>query len=178
MGFFNALKDLLGGDKCPACGTPGVRKSGSEIRCLNPLCQYFNPTLDSGSAPPQPPQQPQVRPAGWSSGAGPVTAPAGSVTIHYRNFQGQDKTFYAERSSIYRKQNHIRAKVAPKGQVITLSRDRIQNLREVEDQMQLQRVEHGQEWPSKKERQVLNYHIKHKSSSLLFEKIRAKYPKW
>src|SRR6476619_3816260 len=100
MGFFNALKDILGGEKCPACGTPGARKSGSEIRCLNPVCQYFNPSFAPSASSPQPtPQQAQPlqgRPSGWSSapsshagssasGSGP--APAGSVTIQYRNFQ-------------------------------------------------------------------------------------------
>jgi hypothetical protein len=69
------------------------------------------------------------------------------------------------------------AKVAPKGQQITLSRDRIQNLQEVERQMP-QRIEPGQEWPNKRERQVLNYHKKYKSTSPLYEKIRAKYPNW
>jgi hypothetical protein len=197
MGFFNALKDILGGEKCPACGTPGARRSGSEIRCLNPVCQYFNPSFAPSAGSPQPPQQPpqqtqppqQGRPSGWSSSpssmpsasssqSGSGSGPAGSVAIQYRNFQGQDKTFYAEKSSVHRKQNHILAKVAPKGQLISLSRDRIQNLREVEGQMPLQRVEPGQDWPSKRERQVLGYHSKNHTTSPLYEKIRAKYPKW
>lgn len=186
MGFLKSLKDILSGENCPACGTPGVRRSGSEIRCLNPVCQYFNPSFAPTAAPPQPPQQTQPpqqgRPSGWSSNpastpAGSAPAPAGSVTIQYRNFQGQDKTFYAERNSLHRNKNHIVSKVAPKGQQITLSRDRIQNLQEVERQMP-QRVEPGQEWPNKRERQVLNYHKKYKSTSPLYEKIRAKYPNW
>jgi hypothetical protein len=161
MGFFNALKDILGGEKCPACGTPGARKSGSEIRCLNPVCQYFNPSFAPSAGSPPPPQQaspqaqqpPQGRPSGWSSApsstpsssgssqSGPV--PAGSVTIQYRNFQGQNKAFYADARSLHREKNHIRATVAPKSQQISLSRDRIQNLQEVERQMP-QRVEAGQ----------------------------------
>jgi hypothetical protein len=186
MGFFKSLKDILSGENCPACGTPGARRSGSEIRCLNPVCQYFNPSFAPSATPPQPQQQqapPQGRPSGWSSSPSPTPAgsgpaPAGSVTIQYRNFQGQDKTFYAERSSLHRNKNHIMAKVAPKGVPISLSRDRIQNLREVEGQMPQQRVEPGQEWPNKRERQVLGYHSKHHTTSPLYEKIRAKYPKW
>lgn len=188
MGFFNALKDILGGEKCPACGTPGARRSGSEIRCLNPVCQYFNPSFaPSAGSQQQPPQETQGRPSGWSSSpsstpsaAGSsqtVSGPAGSVTIQYRNFQGQNKTFYADARSLHREKNHIRATVAPKSQQISLSRDRIQNLQEVERQMP-QRVEAGQEWPNKKERQVLSYHKKHGTTSPLYEKIRAKYPKW
>jgi hypothetical protein len=194
MGFFNALKDILGGEKCPACGTSGARRSGSEIRCLNPVCQYFNPSFAPSASSPQPPQQtsqqaqpPQGRPSGWSSGPTPSSSgssqsgsgstPAGAVTIQYRNFQGQNKTFYADARSLHREKNHIRAAVAPKGQQISLSRDRIQNLQEVERQMP-QRVEAGQEWPNKKERQVLSYHKKHGTTSPLYEKIRAKYPNW
>ena len=187
MGFFNALKDILGGGKCPACGTPGVRKSGNEIRCFNPLCQYFNPSLNPSNAPPQPPSAPpqaqQGKSSGWSSASSQPSQgqsgppPAGSVAIQYRNFQGQDKTFYADVRSLHREKNHIVATVAPKGRQITLSRDRIQNLREVEDQMP-RRVEPEQNWPTARERQVLNYHKKYKSTSPLYEKIRAKYPNW
>jgi hypothetical protein len=99
------------------------------------------------------------------------------VAIQYRNFQGQNKTFHADARSLHREKNHIKATVAPKSQQISLSRDRIQNLQEVERQMP-QRVETGQEWPNKKERQVLSYHKKHGTTSPLYEKIRAKYPKW
>jgi hypothetical protein len=101
----------------------------------------------------------------------------GSVAIQYRNFQGQDKIFHADARSLHREKNHIVATVAPKGRQITLSRDRIQNLEEVERQMP-QRVAQGQNWPTPRERQVLNYHKKHGSTSALYEKIRAKYPTW
>jgi hypothetical protein len=198
MGFFNALKNILGGEKCPACGTPGARKVGNEIRCLNPTCQYFNPSFGSSdtasqapppSQPPQgrqsgwsaaPAQPPQGRPSGWSSGApGGQSAPppAGSVAIQYRNFQGQDKTFYADAGSLRRDKNHIIATVAPKRAQITLSRDRIQNLSEVESKMP-RRVAPGQNWPTPRERQVLNYHKKHGTTSPLYEQIRARYPDW
>lgn len=202
MGFFNALKNILGGERCPACGTPGARKVGNEIRCLNPICQNFNPSLGSSEAPPQPPEPPQAapqppqgKPSGWSSapaqppqgkpsgwsgssGAGQSGPPsAGQVAIQYRNFQGQNKTFYADARSLHREKNHIVATVAPKGRQIALSRDRIQNLQEVESQMP-RRVEPGQNWPTPRERQVLNYHKKYGTTSPLYEKIRAKYPNW
>jgi hypothetical protein len=188
MGFFNALKDILGGGKCPACGTPGVRKSGNEIRCLNPTCQYFNPSMEpmglsQPPEPPQPAQQPQQQPqatsSGWKPGPGQPSgaAPAGSVAIQYKNFQGQFKTFSADAASLHREKNHIIARVAPKGKQISLSRDRIQNLEEVERQMP-KRVAPGQNWPTARERQVLNYHKKHGTTSALYEKVRAKYPNW
>jgi hypothetical protein len=202
MGFFNALKNIIGGERCPACGTPGARKVGNEIRCLNPICQNFNPSLGSTDAQSQPPQPspppqsqpPQGKPSGWSSapaqppqgkaagwssssGAGQSGPPGGSIVIQYRNFQGQNKTFQADARSLHREKNHIVAKVAPQGREINLSRDRIQNLQEVESKMP-QRVASGQNWPTPRERQVLNYHKKHGSTSPLYEKIRAKYPNW
>jgi hypothetical protein len=204
MGFFNALKNIIGGERCPACGTPGARKVGNEIRCLNPICQNFNPSLGSSDAtsqpqppaqPPQPTQPPQGKPSGWgaapaqpsqgkpsgwssSSGSGqPAPPPAGAVTIQYRNFQGQNKTFHADAGSLRRDKNHIIATVAPKGAQITLSRDRIQNLQEVESKIP-QRVAPGQSWPTPRERQVLNYHKKNGTTSPLYEKVRAKYPNW
>jgi hypothetical protein len=100
-----------------------------------------------------------------------------AFTIHYRDFRGQEKTFSADAASAYRDKNHISVKVAPKGAPIILSRDRILNLAEVESAFP-QRVAPGQAWPTPRERQVLNYHLKRGSTSPLFETIRAKYPNW
>jgi hypothetical protein len=41
-----------------------------------------------------------------------------------------------------------------------------------------ERVEPGQNWPTPREHQVLSYHKKHRTTSPLYEKIRAKYPNW
>jgi len=99
------------------------------------------------------------------------------MRIRYRNFQGQERNFSADADSIVRKKNHIVARVAPTGKKIALSRERIQNLSEVESAFP-QRVAAGQPWPTPRERQVLGYHKKHGTSSPLYEKIRAKYPNW
>jgi hypothetical protein len=100
-----------------------------------------------------------------------------TVSISYRNFKGEVKTFNADPDSAARKKNHWSVKIQPKGARVVLSRDRIQNLREVEDALP-QRVAHGQAWPTTRERQVLGYHKKYKSTSPLYETIRAKYPNW
>ena len=104
-------------------------------------------------------------------------SPARPLAIRYRNFQGQEKTFTAEKESLQKKNNHIIACVAPTGEKIALSRDRIQNLMEVEQALP-QAVEPSQPRPTARERQVLNFHKKNKSTSPLYEKIRAKYPGW
>jgi hypothetical protein len=165
MGF---LDFLTGGKKvqCPSCGMQGARKSGDKIRCLNPACPYFDSSIGTKGT---------LRAAGRRL-RGNFT-PARPLTIRYRNFQGQEKTFIADADATVRKSNHLVARVAPTGRRIVLSRERIQNLSEVEGLLP-QRVEAGQSWPTPRERQVLSYHKKYGTSSPLYEKIRAKYPNW
>lgn len=102
-------------------------------------------------------------------------SPSRPIAIRYRNFKGEEKTFTADAESIRRKRNHIVASVAPTGQNISLSRDRIQNLQEVEQALSHQ-AEAARSIPTKRERQVLGYHKKHGTTSPLYEQIRAKYP--
>jgi hypothetical protein len=193
MGFGRFIGDLLSGKtNCPLCGTPGSSKDGDRVRCLNPQCPNF--LLMPGETPAQPrapqptPQQPQSAtqsatqgPLPRSTPATPVSGPgfgsARTVTIQYKNFQNQNKTFTAETASLRRKKNHIVAKVAPSGKLITLSRDRIQNMSEI-DQALPPAMRSGAPQPTARERQVLGYHKKHKSTSPLHEQIRAKYPGW
>jgi hypoxanthine phosphoribosyltransferase len=99
------------------------------------------------------------------------------LAIQYRNFQGEEKTFTADSETLRRKRNHVIARVAPTGRSISLSRDRIQNLEEVE-QAVAKITESQPPGPTARERQVLGYHKKHKSTSPLYEEIRAKYPDW
>jgi hypothetical protein len=102
-------------------------------------------------------------------------SPVVALAIRYRNFEGQEKIFTADRESLQRKRNHIVARVAPTGEKIALSRDRIQNLAEVEEAVP-PAMEPTQVGPTARERQVLAFHKKNKSTSPLYEKIRAKYP--
>jgi hypothetical protein len=170
MGLLDLIRRLFGQDRiqCPSCATEGAQKSGDGlIRCSNPMCSYFDPSLRRGT----------LRRAGSTVPTRGDFHPEHPLTIHYRNFAGQDRTFSAERDSVIRKGNHLVGRVAPTGEKIALSRDRIQNLHEVEDAMP-QRVAPGQPWPTPRERQILAYHKKHGSTSTRYEKIRAKYPNW
>jgi hypothetical protein len=103
--------------------------------------------------------------------------PTRPISIRYRNFQGQERTFTADADATVRKRNHLVARVTPTGRKIVLSRDRIQNVSEVDNALP-HRVDLGQPWPNPRERQVLSYHKKHGTSSPLYERIRAKYPNW
>jgi hypothetical protein len=162
------LDFLFGKTKCPQCGTKGARTSDGQTRCPNPSCQYFDGTLGRGG---------RLRLGGARLPRRSDYSPARALAIRYRNFQGQEKIFTADKESLQRKHNHIVAVVAPTGEKIALSRDRIQNLDEVEQALP-QAVEPPQPKPTARERQVLAFHKKYKSTSPLYEKIRAKYPEW
>jgi hypothetical protein len=156
-----------GGDKidCPNCGTAGARKTrDGTIRCKSQTCPNFDPSLALGRRIAPVPTRGDFR-------------PEHPVSIRYVNFVGQSRDFSAERDSLVRKRNHIVAQVAPTGRRIALSRDRVQNLSEVEGNMP-QRVAPGQNWPTPRERQILGYHKKHGTTSPRCEQVRAKYPNW
>jgi hypothetical protein len=170
MGFLDFLKTKS--QQCPSCGAQGARISEQGTRCPNPKCPYYDPALGGGAAGAGS-SAPQARPTARGGGF----TPAQPLAIRYRNFEGQEKTFTADAVGAEWRKNHIVVRVAPTGKHIALSRDRIQNLAEVESAFP-QRVAPGQNWPSPRERQVLNYHKKHGSTSPLYEKVRAKYPNW
>ena len=173
MGLLDFLISLFRGGggsiECPNCGTPGARKTSDEVvHCKNPRCPNFDASLERAGALPQ---RGTIVPTRGSF------RPVNPVSIRYVNFAGQSRDFSAERNSLIRKRNHIVAEVAPTGRKITLSRDRVQNLSEVEGHMPKQ-VAPGQNWPSGRERQILNYHKNHGTSSPRYQQLRAKYPNW
>jgi len=154
---------------CPNCGSAGAIKTSDElVHCKNPSCANFDAGLASGGR--------LVRRYTEVPTRGNFQ-PEHPVSIRYSNFVGQVRNFSAERDSLVCKRNHIVAQVAPTGRKITLSRDRIQNLGEIEAFLP-HKLEPGQPWPSGRERQILNYHKKHGTTSARYEQVRAKYPKW
>ncbi len=172
MGLFDFLISLLSGEKttqCPSCGTAGARQTkDGVVHCKNPACPYFDAALGSPG---------KLRQANTTIPTRGDFRPEHPISIRYRNFAGQDREFSAESGSLFRKNNHLVMQVAPTGRKITLSRDRIQNLAEVEAAMP-RRVEPGQSWPTPRERQILGYHKKHGTTSPRYEEVRTKYPNW
>ena len=174
MAFIRAIIDVLGGGmKCPACGTRGARKSGQVIRCINPVCQFFSPH----ATPEARAERARVRAVDARQPRIPYVPSGDTVSIRYRNFREEFKTLTADRSSLKRRHNHIVARVAPSWRQISLSRDRIENLSEIDANLP-ERDRSGASQPTSRERQVLGYHKKYGTTSPLYEKIRAKYPNW
>lgn len=167
MGLLDFLRKLLTGQsntvQCLGCGVGGaLQADDGRISCRNPACSYFD-AIRFGSGT-------KLRTKGSYT-------PQHPITIRYRNFAGQERTFSAEQESIVRKRNHLVAQVAPTGLKINLSRDRILNLREVESALP-QRIAPSQEWPTPRELQILGYHKRNGTTSPRFEELRRKYPNW
>jgi hypothetical protein len=168
MGLFDFLIGLITGGspiQCPSCGAQGARKTRKGlVICKNPACSYFG-------------RVGKLRQAGTTVPTTGDFRPGNPIAIRYRNFAEQDRTFTTELSSVVRKKNHLVARVAPTGRKITLNRDRIQNLAEVEAAMPPS-VAPGQNWPTRIERQILLYHKRHGTTSSRYQQVRAKYPNW
>ena len=171
MGLLDLLWKLLTGTEklqCPSCGAEGAQRTKDErILCKNPVCPNFDATLARGKR----------RHAQTAIPTDGSFRPEHPVSVKYRNFLGEERSFQVEQTSMVRKNNHVVAQAAPTGRKITLSRDRILNLNEIESVMPKQ-VAQGQAWPSPRERQILNYHKKHGTTSPRFEEVRRKYPIW
>lgn len=177
MGFLDYLIRWLSGGRsilgssvqCPSCGEADARKTDDGIiHCQNAACPYFDIGLLTKT-----PLQRQLSTVPTRGNFRPEYP----VSIRYINYVGQTRDFSAELGSIYRKKNHLVARVAPTGKKITLSRNPIPNLAEVEAVMP-KRVEPGQDWPTRVERQILLYHKRHGTTSPRYEQVRAKYPNW
>ncbi|HET9804872.1 MAG TPA: hypothetical protein VFP96_16655 [Candidatus Acidoferrum sp.] len=158
MGIFDFL---FGKKECPLCGAKGAKTEGTRVRCPNPECRNFDGSVARGF---------------WRGPRRTDFSPQNLLEIRYKNFRGEEKTFRADGDSLRRRANHISALVAPTGERISLSRDRIQNLAEVETAMPPEAEDTAK--PNARERQVLNYHKKHGSTSPLYEEIRGRFPDW
>lgn len=172
------LLDLLfGKNKCPQCGSKGAQSSGGRWRCPNPSCPNFDAALAASAAVSRETGRTSALPA--ASARPSHFSPSHTLAIRYRNFEGQEKVFVADGDSLRRKRNHLTAQVAPTGQRIAFSRDRVQNLTEVDAVLAAHEgAKRTSSGPTARERQVLAYHKKYKSTSPLYEEIRAKYPDW
>ncbi len=170
---------------CPRCGRRGARKSLlGGVKCPNRDCESFDMGLflkreqaETGSqtSPSAPTQRyycnPQTGEA-ISRRLGQAFDPGEyQLVIQYVNFRGEEKAFIGDRRTLRQKRNHVSVRVAPTGTRISLSKDRIRNLAEVE--MALRRS-----FPSTKERRVLTFHARRRSTSPLYERLRVKYPEW
>ncbi len=176
MGLFDKLFDIR--VPCPKCGTSGAKVTLSGVRCPSPACASYDASLAGGAPAPISATPIPATPIGGAHAAqppsgAPVGAPIGMpITIAYVNHHGIPNTFAGDRRTIRDRGLFLSVCVAPSEGRISLRKDRIGNLAELEAEMR-----RGPR-PSKHEAYVLRYHAKRGTTSALVERLRANYPGW
>ena len=92
------------------------------------------------------------------------------ISVEYENFLGEQKTFVGDWRSLRTRRHHISLSVAPTGQRITLSQDRIQTL--AEGATAVARLPTGQQ------RRIMAFHKNRGTTSPLYESLLDNFPEW
>jgi len=168
MGFFAKLFGSV--IDCEACGDRRAQASFGGTKCPNPNCvnydRVYAQSAQAGSMAGGARQR--GGPAPWA--AQPSVQFANPIEVHYRNFEGESKTFTADRDSVRVRNAHISLCVAPTGTRIALKRDRISTPGLVE-----QVIEAQKSGPTPHEQYVMDYHARRGTTSALCDQLRAKY---
>ncbi len=93
-----------------------------------------------------------------------------AISVEYENFRGEQKTFLGDWRSLRTRRHHISLSVAPTGQRIALSQDRIQNLAEVTTAVA--------RLPTAQQRRMMAFHKNRGSTSPLYESLLESFPEW
>ena len=112
---------------CPICRQKGAKQTLGLIKCPNPHCAKY----DSRLIPPSGvivSQRREIKSVSGNFDPGPNT-----ITIRYRNYLGEDRTYEADRKTLETKGEHITARVVPTGERIAFNKRFIANLKEIED---------------------------------------------
>lgn len=112
---------------CPVCRQKGAKQTLGSIRCPNPRCAKY----DSRLIPPSGAivsQRRELKPLSGNFDPGP-----NSITIRYRNYLGEDRTYKADKTTLETKGEHITVCVVPTGKRIAFNKRFIANLKEIED---------------------------------------------
>jgi len=97
---------------------------------------------------------------------------ADPIQIEYTNYQGQYRTFAANRESLRLKGAHVSAEVEPTGMRIALKQEKIMN----SDVVVAPLAEAMESGPDANEARVLRFHRGRGTTSPLYESLVAKYP--
>ena len=124
MGLFGKFESFV---VCPCCRQKGAKKSLGAIKCRNVSCakydsQYAQSVLPSG-APSR----------GVQSFSGNFNPGLNSLTLEYRNYLGDDKSFDIDKTTLIGKAAYVSARIAPTGKRVSFNKKFIKNLSEVED---------------------------------------------
>ena len=93
-----------------------------------------------------------------------------AISVEYENFRGEQKTFLGDWRTLRPRRHHLSLSVAPTGQRITLSQDRIQNLAEVATAVA--------RLPTGQQRRIMAFHRNRGTTSPLYESLLVSFPEW
>ena len=156
--------------KCPKCGTWGASKSFWKVKCTNPSCEKYD--SEHAAAYQQSRVNGKTAAEVFTRLKGKADPNDYTMRIRYQNFRGDEIIYSAHPGTAYRQGEFVVARLAPTGRRAAFKLARIQNRSDVEVILR----ENPQ--PSTAERRILHYHLRRRTSSPAFEKLRQKYPNY
>ena len=153
--------------RCPVCGQPGAKQLLWMVKCPRRGCSKYDPDLGlsmgiagtSGTASPLPQFSGNFNPG------------ANAIAIRYRNWEGVERSFTGDRSTLRLVSRHITVCLSPTGQRCSFSRDRFLNPGEIEP---LIKQAEKANTLSAADRHVLSYHRNHGTTSPRYEEVKRK----
>lgn len=112
---------------CPICRQKGAKKTLWSIKCPNPHCIKYDSRLIPSSGFLATSQR-KIKNLSGNFEPGP-----NAITIRYRNYLGEDRTYEADRTTLRTKGEYITVCVVPTGKRIAFNKRFIGNLKEIED---------------------------------------------
>ena len=112
---------------CPLCRTKGAKKvMMGGVKCPNPQCKNYDSQL---VVPNEVLLKPGV-PAKSLSGS--FDPGSDGISVEYRNFQGENKTFYGDRRTLRASKDYFSLSIVPTGKRVTFNKKFARNLSEIE----------------------------------------------
>jgi len=120
---------------CPECRHKGARIVFGKVSCPDSRCKKYDPNLVI-----QPELSLNSPGASKSFLRGDFDPGVQSLTVRYRNYLGEDKTYQIDKTSLVAKEqrNYVSALAAPTGLRINFKKKFIKNLSEIEECLRAQ----------------------------------------
>jgi hypothetical protein len=182
MGLMDNFKDLMGkvqkasedlqkqtGDWAKKNDVEGKAKTVLNA-FLQQAAKNAGINLPTGAPKPAPAPQPAAKPKKTPFPPRNFNPGENAFQIQYHNHAGEDKVFTGDKRSVAETQNHYSVRVAPTGKRIYLLKKSVKNADELKKL--------AGPTPHGKDRQILSYHLRHRSTSPKFEEAKKKFYSW
>ncbi|MBF0571172.1 MAG: hypothetical protein HQL12_04805 [Candidatus Omnitrophica bacterium] len=124
MGLMDMFSKVI---VCPLCRTKGAKKTMmGGVKCPNSQCKKYDPQLIVSNDILLKPGAPTKNFSG-NFDPGP-----GRIGIDYRNFQGENKTFYGDIRTLRASKDFFSLSIVPTGKRVTFNKKFVRNLSEIE----------------------------------------------